>query len=478
MFEFIKKISNYKWLIPKENFEGMRVDGLIFASENILKHIEQEETYKQVINVAFLPGIEKYSIGMPDIHWGYGFPIGGVAAINENGVVSPGGVGSDINCGVRTLLTPLNYNDIQNKKEEILNEIYNNVPAGVGVKGKLKISKSELENVVKEGAKWAVKNNLGLEEDLESIEDYGALPSASLDYVSRTAIERGLPQLGTLGSGNHFLEIQRCTEIYDKEIAQKFGIFENQLAIMIHTGSRGFGHQICEDYIQIMQSVMDRYKIKLPDRQLASAPIDSKEGKQYLSAMASAANYAFCNREIISHYVREAFNKIFKLKISDLKLLYDVAHNIAKFEFHNLNGKKVKLLVHRKGATRAFPANHPILPEKYKETGQPVIIPGDMGTASYILVGLETSLSESFGTVCHGAGRVLSRHKAKKIANKEKIYSEFEKKGIVLKAPSWSSIAEEIPEAYKDIDEVVEVVTNSGLAKKVAKFVPIAVMKG
>lgn len=479
MDNWLKRIDRFKWLIPKSNFSGMRVDGLIFASENILEHIQKEETYKQVINVAHLPGIVKYSIGMPDIHWGYGFPIGGVAAIDTNtGVISPGGVGSDINCGVRTLLTPFTHSEIKDKIEALIQEIYNNVPAGVGLKGKLRLNRNELEKVAREGAKWAVSQGLGLEDDLESIEDYGALPQGSLEYVSSTAIQRGLPQLGTLGSGNHFLEIQKVVAIYDNETAEKFGLFENQITVMVHTGSRGFGHQVCEDYIQRMQSAMDKYKIKLPDRQLASAPVNSKEGRQYISAMAAAANYAWCNREIITQYVRDAFNHILKIKHSELKLLYDVAHNIAKFEKHRVNGDYKTLVVHRKGATRAFPAGNPVLPERYKDTGQPVIIPGDMGTASYILVGLEDSMRESFGTVCHGAGRVMSRHKAKKIANKEKLYKEMRDKGIVLKSTGWRSVAEEIPEAYKDIDEVVEVVTQARLAKKVAKLVPLAVMKG
>jgi len=473
----LKKISEYKWLIPRT--KGMRVEGLIYASEKIIEHIKQEETYRQVINVAHLPGIQRYSIGMPDIHWGYGFPIGGVAAMKvHGGVISPGGVGSDINCGVRTLLTPYTYTQIQNKINSLIERIFQLVPAGVGLKGRLNLSINELEDVAREGAKWAIRKGYGMEEDLESIEEYGALKGGSLDYVSSIAIKRGKPQLGTLGAGNHFLEIQRVAEIYKPEIAKKFGLFENQTTVMIHTGSRGFGHQICEDYVQLMQKVMSKYHINVPDRQLACAPIESNEGRRYFSAMAAAANYAWCNRQIIMHFVREAFHQVLKTKYEDLKLLYDVAHNIAKYEKHRINGALMTVVIHRKGATRAFPPGNPLLPEKYRETGQPVIIPGDMGTASYILVGRKEAMDETFGTVCHGAGRVLSRVKAKKIARREKLMDEFRKKGIILKAKGWRTVAEEIPEAYKDIDEVVKVVVESKLADKVAKLVPVAVMKG
>ncbi len=475
----LEKINDFKYAIKKENVPGMRVDGIIYASHQLMEHINQEETFKQVINVAFLPGIEKFSIGMPDIHWGYGFPIGGVAATNvENGVISPGGVGSDINCGVRALLTPFYYKDIQNKINQLLEIIYYKVPAGVGEEGRISLSPHELETVIREGVKWAVNKNYGYEEDLQHIEDYGQLKGASLDYVSKIAIKRGLPQLGTLGAGNHFLEIQRVSDIYDNEVSEKFGLSEDQVILMIHTGSRGFGYQICEDYLQAMQGIQQKYKITLPDRQLASAPINSPEGEQYISAMNAAANYAWVNRQMITHYVREAFEEILKVNPREIRVLYDVAHNIAKFEKHKIGDKIKNVLVHRKGATRAFAKGTTTLPEIFRETGQPVIIPGDMGTASYILTGTETTMDETFGTVCHGAGRMMSRHKAKKIANKEKLYKELNQKGITLKAKSWHSVSEEIPEAYKDIDEIVNVVVQNNLANKVVKLKPVAVMKG
>lgn len=475
----LSKSGHFKYRIKKENFSGMLVDGLIFASENLIKHIEKEETYKQIINVAHLPGIVKYSIGMPDIHWGYGFPIGGVAAVDvETGVISPGGVGSDINCGVRTLLTPFSFNKIKNKINDLMNLIYYKVPAGVGLSGKIHLSRDELSDVSRHGVSWVVSHGYGLEEDLEHIEDFGCLKKGSLEHVSNTAIKRGLNQLGTLGAGNHFLEIQRVEEIFNKDTASQFGLEENQIVIMIHTGSRGFGYQVCADFLQSMQYVMNKYSIKLPDKQLASAPIQSPEGKAYFSSMAAASNYAWANREVIGSYVREAFNELFKTKPDEIKLLYDVAHNIAKFEKHKINGELKDLLVHRKGATRAFAPGTSVLPEKFAMTGQPVIIPGDMGTASYILAGADGAMNETFGTVCHGAGRVLSRHKARKIADKETLYKDLKKKGIILKASSWRSVAEEIPEAYKDIDEIIKVVTESNLAEKVAKLVPVAVMKG
>ncbi len=475
----LEKINEFTYAIKKESVPGMRVNGIIYASHQLMEHINQEETFKQVINVAFLPGIEKYSIGMPDIHWGYGFPIGGVAATNvENGVVSPGGVGSDINCGVRAILTPFHWQDIKNKINKLIEVIYYKVPAGVGEEGHINLTTNELETVIREGVKWAVSKQYAYDEDLPHIEDYGQLKGASLEYVSKTAIKRGLPQLGTLGAGNHFLEIQRVSEIFDQAIAEKFGLFEDQVTIMVHTGSRGFGYQICEDYLQAMQSIQKKYKITLPDRQLASAPINSPEGEQYISAMNAAANYAWVNRQVITYYVREAFEEIFHISPKEIKVLYDVAHNIAKFEKHKIGNKIKNVLVHRKGATRAFAKGVETLPEIFQETGQPVIIPGDMGTTSYIMTGTETTMEETFGTVCHGAGRMMSRHKAKKLANKEKLYREMNQKGIILKAKSWNSVSEEIPEAYKNIEEIINVVVQTNLAKKVAQLKPVAVMKG
>ncbi len=475
----IKKIGENKYLIPRSG--GMKVDSIIFASDKLLTHIKEEEVYKQLINVAYLPGIEKYSIGMPDIHWGYGFPIGGVAAISvdDNGVVSPGGVGSDINCGVRVILTPFDYKEFIKHRERLINSIFNNVPAGVGLSGKVILNKDELQKLVEEGVKWCIEKGYGIEEDIERIEDNGKLKNGSLEYVSKVAIERGRRQIGTLGAGNHFLEIQRVDKIFDNEIAEKFGLFTNQIVIMLHTGSRGFGYQIAEDYVQKIQSIsISKYKINIPDRQLASVPINSKEGKEYLSAMAAAANYAWVNREMITYFIRKSFKEVMKVKDRNLSILYDVAHNIAKFEKHKINNKLKTVLVHRKGATRAFPAKTSILSQLYYDTGHPVIIPGDMGDSSYILVGLQKNMEESFGTVCHGAGRILSRRKAKKIADKNRLKKDMEKKDILLKSKSWRTVAEEIPEAYKDIEEVIKVVENNELAKKIVKLTPIAVIKG
>ncbi|MBU1078710.1 MAG: RtcB family protein [Spirochaetes bacterium] len=479
MTELLVKSENFKYKIKKEKFSGMLVDGIIYASENLIRSIQKEETYKQIINVAHLPGIVEYSIGMPDIHWGYGFPIGGIAAIDaEEGVISPGGVGSDINCGVRAFTTPLFYNKIKNKINDLLNLIYHKIPAGVGLTGKIHLNRSDLSEVARTGARWAVSNGLGFDEDLENIEDQGSLKEGSLDPVSKIAIKRGLDQLGTLGAGNHFIEIQRVEKIFNSDTASKFGLREGQITVMVHTGSRGFGYQICSDYLQAMQGVMRKYKIVLPDQQLASAPIRSKEGKDYFSAMAAASNYAWANREIIGHFIREAFQECIDCDPKEIKLLYDVAHNIAKFEKHKVRNRVRDLLVHRKGATRAFGPGTIGLPDRYKSTGQPVIIPGDMGTASYILSGSDVAMKETFGTVCHGAGRVLSRRKAKQIADKEKLYSDLKKDGITLKASSWRSVAEEIPEAYKDIDEIIRVVTESGLAQKIARLRPVGVIKG
>lgn len=479
MSKILEKCENFKYKIKKEKFSGMLVDGLIYASDKLVQYINNDETYKQVINVAHLPGIVKYSIGMPDIHWGYGFPIGGVAGVDaKEGVISPGGVGSDINCGVRILITPLEYNHVKNKIHELLNLIFYRVPAGVGMTGSISLSRTDLGKVAQEGAKWAVSHGYGLDEDLENIEDQGCLKEGCLDHVSPVAIKRRLKQLGTLGAGNHFIEIQRVDTLFDQIIAEKFGLFPEQVVIMIHTGSRGFGYQVCADSLQKMQNVMNKYKMKLPDRQLASAPIKSIEGKEYFSSMSAASNYAWANREIIGSMIREVFHDVFKIKPKSIRLLYDVAHNIAKFEKHRIDNRLMNVLVHRKGATRAFGPGTSILPGKFQDTGQPVIIPGDMGSSSFILTGTEKAMDETFGTICHGAGRVLSRRKAKKVANKDKLYNNLSKAGITLKVSSWRSVAEEIPEAYKDIDEVIKVVTKTGLAHRVARLVPVGVIKG
>uniref|UniRef100_A0A7C4YGR2 tRNA-splicing ligase RtcB n=1 Tax=candidate division WOR-3 bacterium TaxID=2052148 RepID=A0A7C4YGR2_UNCW3 len=475
----MKKIDNYRYLIPKEG--NMYVPGLIFSSEKMIKHIEEEKTYEQVKNVAHLKGIQNYSFAMPDIHWGYGFPIGGVAAMDvEEGVISPGGVGYDINCGVRSIRTDLTYDDVKDRLKELLDRIYVNVPCGVGSEGKVKLKEKDINQVMMKGALWAVENGYGWKEDIERIEDNGRMEGASIEFISDKAIERGLPQLGSLGAGNHFIEIQIVEEVYDENIARKWKLFKDQVLIMIHSGSRGFGHQICSDYIHIIQDAMRKYGISVPDRELACVPIKSEEGKRYFASMASAANFAWANRQMIMHWIRESFQEVFKKSPESMgmELIYDVAHNIAKFEKHIVDGKEKMVCVHRKGATRAFPKGHPELPSFYRETGQPVIIPGDMGTHSYILVGTEIAMRETFGSTCHGAGRVLSRHQAIKITANRRITDELLKKGIIARAKSIQTLREEVPDAYKDIDDVIEVVHNVGLSKKVIKARPIGVVKG
>ncbi len=475
----LRKIDDYRYMIPKTG--GMRVPGLIYASPKLLHHIESERTPEQVMNVAHLPGIVKYSLAMPDIHWGYGFPIGGVAAMDtETGVISPGGVGYDINCGVRVLRSSLRLRDVQPRLDRLLAKIYENIPCGVGEKGKLRVSERELREVMVEGAKWMIKHGLGKPEDIERIEENGAIAGANPDKVSRRAIERGRPQLGTLGAGNHFLEIQVVEQIFDPSVAEVFGLEKGMVTVMIHTGSRGFGHQICDDYVRVMGSAMQRYGIRVPDRELACVPFKSTEGQSYFGAMAAAANFAWANRQAITHWVREAFAEVFgeSPESLGLEVIYDVAHNIAKIEEHEVDGKKMKLIVHRKGATRAFAAGHPQIPQVYRDVGQPVLIPGDMGTASYILVGTEKAMQETFGSTCHGAGRVMSRHEAKRRIRGEEVERRLATKGIKVRAKSYKTLSEETPEAYKDIEAVVEAVHNAGISRKIARMRPIGVVKG
>ncbi|MFH1501296.1 MAG: RtcB family protein [archaeon] len=456
-----KKISKYEWKIEKEG--GMKVPVTIYASEKLLQAMKQDITLDQIKNVSMLKGIVKHAICLPDAHQGYGFPIGGVAAFNlEEGIVSPGGVGYDINCGVRLLASDLRKSDIEEKKKEIINQLFRDVPSGVGRGGAIKITKEDIKDILEKGSGWAVKKGYGLKEDLERTEDEGCIKGAKAKDVSERAIKRGLPQLGSLGAGNHFLEVQEVDEIFDKKTAEKFGIKEKgQITVMIHCGSRGLGHQVASDYIKLME---DKYGWKdLPDRELINAPIKSELGQRYLSAMAAAANFGFCNRQMIMQWTRDSFNKIFgKVK---LDLIYDVAHNVAKIEEHFVYGKKIKLCVHRKGATRAF-------------KDQPVIIPGSMGTASYLLVGTEKAEQVSFGSTAHGAGRSCSRAAASRNLSGEKIRDELASKGIEVKAGSWKGLVQEAPQAYKDIDEVVKVSHEVGIGKLVARLKPLAVMKG
>ncbi|MDI6704342.1 MAG: RtcB family protein [bacterium] len=478
----LERVDDYRWKIPMSFMKGMKVPGLIYADERLLGHIREENTPIQVANVSTLPGIVKYSLAMPDIHWGYGLPIGGVAAtdIEKGGIVSPGGVGSDINCGVRLVRTDLRMSDIKDKLERLTAGLFRNIPCGLGSEGKIVLSPQDEREVLRNGCKWAVKKGYGKEEDILHTEEGGSLPGADPDKVSQRAFERGRKQLGTLGSGNHFLEIQEVEEIYDEKAASVFGLFKGQITVMIHSGSRGLGYQVCEDYVRIMSGVYSRYGITLVDRQLACAPFHSKEGRDYFSAMAAAANYAWANRQCIMHWTRETFEEILGMNSKELgmKLVYDVAHNIGKLEEHVVEGKVIKLCVHRKGATRAFPANHPDVPVDYKEVGQPVIVPGDMGTASYVLVGTDLGMEETFGSTCHGAGRVMSRAKAKEVARGRNLIHELKEKGLIVKAKGRDTIAEEMPEAYKDVSQVVHVLHEAGISKKVAKMHPLAVVKG
>jgi len=466
-------------MIPKTG--NMRVPGLVFSSPQLIEAVQQDQSLIQVANVATLPGIVKQSLAMPDIHRGYGFPIGGVAAFRmEDGIISPGGVGYDINCGCRLMTTSLKAHDIKPYIKELISALFKNIPVGVGSKGTLHLTPRDEAQVALEGASWVINKGFGQSEDLERTEDHGVIEGADPSVLSERAVKRGLDQLGTLGSGNHFLEVQVVDHVYDSAIADKFNLFEGQVTIFLHTGSRGFGHQICDDFLKQMTGADFLKGLQLPDRQLACAPLKSDVGRRYLSAMACAANYAWANRQILMHLTRETF--IRSLSVSpnelDMTLLYDVCHNIAKEEVHRVEGEDILLCVHRKGATRSLPPKHPLLPSIYYHTGQPVLIPGDMGTYSYVLAGTQGAMEQSFGSSCHGAGRTLSRSKAIKMAKGRSIHRELEDKGIFVQSKGKQTLREEIPEAYKDVSQVVEVVHKTGLAKKVARLRPLGVIKG
>ncbi len=477
----LKKISDQLYELPLGHKAGMRVPGRVYADAILLRGIEQG-TIEQVANVAFLPGIQAYSLAMPDAHLGYGFPIGGVAGLDvETGVISPGGIGYDINCGVRLLRTDLERSDVESKLEALIDAAFRNVPSGLGSKGKVRLGPNEIDHVLEEGAAWAVRKGYGWDQDTERMEENGRLDKADASKVSDRAKQRGVPQLGSLGSGNHFLEIQYVDQIYDPDAAKILGIDrENQITAMIHTGSRGCGHQICSDYLRTMESATRKYDIRLPDRELACAPVGSPEGQAYLAAMCAGANYAWGNRQMITHWVRESFAQVLGQSPESLgmELIYDVAHNIGKMETHLVDGKKMELCVHRKGATRSFGPGSGSIPAKYSGIGQPVIIPGDMGTASHLLVGTERAMQETFGSTCHGAGRAMSRAAAKRRYYGERIRSDLRAKGIIIKAASMPVIAEEAPGAYKEIDRVVEVCHRAGISRKVARLRPLAVAKG
>jgi len=476
----IKRIDENRLEVPSDYKPGMRTKGIIYLNSLLEQELEVQ-AIEQVANVATLPGIVGASLAMPDIHTGYGFPIGGVAGFDiKEGIISPGGVGYDINCGVRLLRSSLTRKDIEPKIKELVSALYNEIPSGVGSKGKLRLGTEESKKVLLKGAVWAVGEGYGTKSDLERIESGGCLEGADPDLISQKAYERGRAQQGTLGSGNHFLEIQYIDQVYDDDIANIMGIFKNQITIMIHTGSRGFGHQICTDFIEVMEKAARKYNIDLPDKELACAPFSSQEGKDYFSAMKAAANYAWANRQCITHWTREIFQKFLHIPPTTLgmSIVYDVAHNIAKVEEHIVNGKKIKLVIHRKGATRAFPPGHPELPDIYRQIGQPVLIPGDMGRASFVLVGTQKGMAESFGSTCHGAGRVLSRHQAIKKAKGRAIWREMEDKGIIVRAAGRETLAEEMSEAYKDVSAVVDVVHNAGISTRVARLKPLGVIKG
>ncbi len=478
----IVRIDDYRWEIPVTYKQGMRVPGLIYADDRMMKQLRDDESPEQVANVAFLPGIVGRSLAMPDIHWGYGFPIGGVAAMRaEDGVVSPGGVGFDINCGVRVVRTDLTETDVRPRIEQLVSELFYNVPSGLGSEGRIRLKGRQIDDVLVKGSAWAVEKGYGEPQDMEFTEEKGCLDGADPGKVSEKAKNRGAPQSGTLGSGNHFLEVGVVDEIYDAGAAGVFGIErKGQVVLLIHTGSRGFGHQVCDDYLKTMQTAVRKYGIELPDRQLACAPVRSTEGQDYLAAMACAANYAWANRQCIMHWARESFAKVFGSTPRDLglKLIYDIAHNIAKIERHEVDGKQVTLCVHRKGATRAFPAGHPDVPQAYRNVGQPVIIPGDMGRYSYVAVGTPTAMKETFGSTCHGAGRLQSRSAAKRSLKGVDIAGQLAAKGITVKAASRHGLAEEASEAYKDVMEVIHVADAAGISPRVFRARPLGVVKG
>ncbi len=475
------KISDFEWEIPKSFRQDMRVPVRIFATRELLEVVMDDKSLEQAVNTATLPGLVGRVVVMPDMHQGYGFPIGGVAATRyPEGVISPGGIGYDINCGVRLLGSQIEYEAVKDLLDSIASALNHYCPSGVGTTGHVKVDYAELDRVCKEGSKWALKKGFATEADLRRTEEGGCLEGADPECVSKKAKERGRDQIGTLGAGNHFIEVDLIQQVFDNQAASAMGLSEGCLAVQIHCGSRGFGHQICTDYVQEFQGAVRRYNIHLPDRELVCAPLDSPEGRSYLAAMRCAANYAFANRQVLAHAARKAFEEVLAGKVSNWHLhqVYDIAHNMGKIETHEIDGEKVTVCVHRKGATRAFGPGFEGLPEEYRKIGQPVMVPGSMGTSSWVLVGTEDSMKRSFGSTCHGAGRVMSRAKAKKTVWGDRLKAELEASGIRVRAGSLSGLAEEAPQAYKDVDDVVTTVTGAGIARKVARLVPVAVIKG
>jgi tRNA-splicing ligase RtcB (3'-phosphate/5'-hydroxy nucleic acid ligase) len=482
MISKLQRLDEFRVQVPQDYKPGMLTNGIIYANQHILNDLFKDKALEQVANTACLPGIIGSALAMPDIHWGYGFPIGGVVAtdIDNGGVISPGGVGFDINCGVRLLKTGFFWDEIKQKIPELVKNLYHTVPAGVGSTSRLKLNQKDERQVFLNGAGWAVKQGFGNQADLDNTEENGFIKNAEPEFISQQAYQRGKQQLGTLGSGNHFIEIQRIEQIYDQQIADIIGIQLNQIVVMIHTGSRGLGHQICTDHIKQILGCLNKYNIKVPDRQLACAPVNSNEGKAYLGAMRCAANYAWANRQMIMHQVRQVFKQTLKVGDNILKadLIYDVAHNIAKIEQHVVGNKKINLCVHRKGATRAFGPGHQDLNIKHKQIGQPVIIPGDMGRCSYLLVGTIKAMTDTFGSTCHGAGRIMSRTQATRTLNRKTILQELEQQGVCIMAADKQIICEEAPQAYKDVNEVVNIVDGAGISKKVCRMKPLGVIKG
>ncbi len=476
-----ERITPYIHEIPRNHRPDMRVPARFYADGALLDMALDDKSLDQLVNTATLPGIVKYALAMPDIHQGYGFPIGGVIATAlPDGVISPGGVGYDINCGVRLLATHLDYEEVLPHLDKLASALQANCPSGVGRGGEIRLKTHELDRLVTEGSQWALKNGYATEMDLERTEENGRLAGADPGKVSDRAKKRGLGQIGTLGAGNHFIEVDRVDEIFDEKAAQRMGLFPGQIVAQIHCGSRGFGHQICTDYVKQFQKVIHKYGIQLPDRELVCAPLNSPEGQDYLAAMKAAANYAFVNRQVLTFLIRRSFEEALRGKVHKTTVyqIYDIAHNMAKIETHDVDGRQLEVCVHRKGATRAFGPGSPVLPDVYRDIGQPVLVPGSMGTASWVLVGTAGSMAQSFGSTCHGAGRTMSRSQAKREIRGTELRAKLEESGIHVRAGSMAGLAEEAPTAYKDVDRVIEVVHGAGIAKKVARIVPVAVVKG
>jgi len=480
-FQDLKRISDYEWEIPKSFREDMRVPVRLFATRAMLEDVMKDKSLEQAVNATTLPGLVGHVIVMPDMHQGYGFPIGAVAATRlPDGVISPGGIGYDINCGVRLLGSQISLDLARPHLDALATSLNHFCPSGVGQKGAVRTSEAELIAVCRQGSRWALKQGFASEADLRRTEEEGCVEGANPDKVSVRARERGRPQLGSLGAGNHFIEVDLVEQVFDTTAASVMGLEQGNLAVQIHCGSRGFGHQICTDYVEEFQGAARRFGIHLVDRELVCAPLDSREGQDYLAAMRCAANYAFANRQILAHNARKAFEQVLAGKVKDWHLhqVYDICHNMGKIEMHIIDGERMKVLVHRKGATRAFGPGSPELPEEYQSIGQPVLVPGSMGTASWVLIGTETSMTQSFGSTCHGAGRLMSRHEAKRAVRGEKLRQDLESGGIHIRTGSLAGLAEEAPQAYKDVDQVVQAVVGGGIARKVARLVPLAVIKG